>query len=256
MNAENKLLIIDDVYDKGLSLQAVYLELNEKMRKNIPHDIRMATIYFKPERNETYRNKMMYESTYYSNPDVIRKRREQGISMKKIIVFTMCYTLFVIGISAAENTVNVKKNGEYHHGVGVAAGYVTGYGLSYRHLGKKCNLQLTFAPYVQGKDANISVGVALLKDMYIGDTSKLFIYSGIHYWYNRYTEKDDDENEVTLKGEWTDQWLNIGFGPGFEFNLTSNIVFDLMAGYAVYLCDNEATSLNFTGETALFFYFE
>ncbi len=176
--------------------------------------------------------------------------------MKKIMVFTLCFTLFAVGVSMAENKVQGEKYGEYNHGVGVAAGFVTGYGLSYRKLGKKYNLQLTFAPYVQGKDTKISAGVALLKDMYRGDTSKLFFYSGLHYWYNRYTEKDEDENEVTLKGEWTDQWLNCGFGPGFEFNITSNIVFDLMAGYAVYLCDNEATSLNFTGETALYFYFE
>lgn len=176
--------------------------------------------------------------------------------MKKIIVFTLCFTLFAGGISAAGNKVNVKKSGEYNHGVGVAAGFVTGYGLSYRYLGKEYNLQLTFAPYVEGEEIKVSAGVAILKNMYIADTSKLFIYSGVHYWYNKYTEKWDDENEVTLKGEWNDQWLNCGFGPGFEFSITSNIVFDLMAGYAVYLCNNAATRLNFTGETALFFYFE
>ena len=168
----------------------------------------------------------------------------------------MCFTLYACGIASAENNVEVKKNGEYKHGIGAAAGFVTGYGLSYRYLGKKYNLQLTFAPYVQGKDTKISIGAAVLKNMYRGDTSKLFIYSGLHYWYNRYTEKWDDEGDVTLKGDWVEHRLNCGFGPGFEFNITSNIIFDLMAGYAVYLCDNAATQLNFTGETALFFYFE
>jgi hypothetical protein len=176
--------------------------------------------------------------------------------MKKIIVFTLCFTLFAGGIAPAKNKEKVEKSREFKHGVGVAAGFVTGYGLSYRRLGKEYNLQLTFAPYVEGKDMRFSAGVAILKNMYIGDTSKLFIYSGLHYWYNKYTEKDDDENDVTLKGEWADQWLNCGFGPGFTFNITSNIAFDLMAGYAVYLCNNAATRLNFTGETALYFYFE
>lgn len=87
--------------------------------------------------------------------------------------------------------------------MGVAAGFVTGYGLSYRKLGKKCSLQLTFASYVEGKDVKISAGVALLKDMYKGDTSMLFIYSGLHYWYNKYTEKDDENNDA-ITGEWTD----------------------------------------------------
>ncbi len=182
--------------------------------------------------------------------------REKGINMKKIIVFTLYFTLLTSGIAVAENKEKVGKYEEYNHGVGVAAGFVTGYGLSYRCLGKKYILQLTFAPYVEGKEMIISAGAAILKNMYIGDKSKLFVYSGFHYWYNKYTEKDDDENDVTLKGEWTDQWLNCGFGPGFEFSITNNIVFDLMAGYAVYLCNNAATSLNFTGETALYFYFE
>lgn len=182
--------------------------------------------------------------------------RSEGIIMKRIIVFALCFALFAGSKVAAESRVNSEIDKVYNHGVGVAAGFVTGYGLSYRYLGEKHNLQITFAPYVKGKDAKISVGCALLKDMYVGDTSKLFLYSGLHYWYNRYTEKDDDENDIILKGEWTDQWLNCGLGPGFEFNITGNIVFDLMAGYAVYLCDNEPTRLDFTGETALFFYFE
>lgn len=51
MNAEDKLLIVDDVFDSGRSIKAILDTLKEKSRKNIPHDIRMAMPWYKPERN-------------------------------------------------------------------------------------------------------------------------------------------------------------------------------------------------------------
>ena len=51
MNAEDKLLIVDDVFDSGRSIKAILDTLNEKARKNIPHEIRMAMPWYKPERN-------------------------------------------------------------------------------------------------------------------------------------------------------------------------------------------------------------
>jgi len=51
MNAEDKLLVVDDVFDSGRSIKAILDTLNEKARKNIPHDVRMAMPWYKPERN-------------------------------------------------------------------------------------------------------------------------------------------------------------------------------------------------------------
>jgi|TARA_Y100000310_G_scaffold243910_1_gene248590 hypothetical protein len=51
-NAEDKLLIVDDVFDTGLSMEAVINSIEEKSRKNKP-EIRVATAYFKPDRNQT-----------------------------------------------------------------------------------------------------------------------------------------------------------------------------------------------------------
>lgn len=53
MNAEDSLLIVDDVFDTGLSVNAIIKKLREKARKNLPHDVRVATAYFKPARNKT-----------------------------------------------------------------------------------------------------------------------------------------------------------------------------------------------------------
>lgn len=53
MNAEDSLLIVDDVFDTGLSVKAIIDKLKERTRKNLPHDVRVATAYFKPGKNRT-----------------------------------------------------------------------------------------------------------------------------------------------------------------------------------------------------------
>lgn len=53
ISAEDRLLIVDDVYDTGRSVQAIIETLREKTRRNLPHDIRVAVPYYKPSRNKT-----------------------------------------------------------------------------------------------------------------------------------------------------------------------------------------------------------
>lgn len=52
-NWEDGLLIVDDVFDTGNSIKAILQTLKEKMRRNLPRDIRIATPWFKPKNNET-----------------------------------------------------------------------------------------------------------------------------------------------------------------------------------------------------------
>lgn len=53
INADDSLLIVDDIYDSGLSVQAVLRELRNRCRKNTPSDVRIATLYYKPKNNQT-----------------------------------------------------------------------------------------------------------------------------------------------------------------------------------------------------------
>jgi uncharacterized protein len=53
LNAEDQLLLIDDVFDSGRSLEAVISELRRRCRRNLPEEIRIATAYFKPSRNRS-----------------------------------------------------------------------------------------------------------------------------------------------------------------------------------------------------------
>ena len=52
---EDRLLIVDDVFDTGSTIDAVIREIEERARLNTPHDIRVAVPYFKPSRNLTAR---------------------------------------------------------------------------------------------------------------------------------------------------------------------------------------------------------
>jgi hypoxanthine phosphoribosyltransferase len=49
---EDSLLIVDDVFDTGHTINTVIEHLRGKARLNTPHDIRIAVPYYKPTRNQ------------------------------------------------------------------------------------------------------------------------------------------------------------------------------------------------------------
>jgi uncharacterized protein len=55
VDADEGLLIVDDVFDTGLSIDAVIENLQRRARRNTPKEIRIATAYFKPKNNRTNR---------------------------------------------------------------------------------------------------------------------------------------------------------------------------------------------------------
>ena len=55
VNAEDKLLVVDDVFDTGHTIAAVIAHLREQARLNTPEEIRVAVPYYKPSRNQTDR---------------------------------------------------------------------------------------------------------------------------------------------------------------------------------------------------------
>jgi uncharacterized protein len=53
LNADDRLLIVDDVFDSGSSIEAIIDVLRAKCRRNFPQETKIATVYFKPERNRS-----------------------------------------------------------------------------------------------------------------------------------------------------------------------------------------------------------
>jgi len=45
---EHSMLIVDDVYSTGSSVNAVIDTLSRKTRRNLPHDIRIASVWYRP----------------------------------------------------------------------------------------------------------------------------------------------------------------------------------------------------------------
>ncbi len=53
VNADQSLLIVDDVFDSGRSIQAIIDEIKRKSRRNTPETIKVACPWYKPARNLT-----------------------------------------------------------------------------------------------------------------------------------------------------------------------------------------------------------
>lgn len=51
MNADDNLLIVDDVFSTGRNVSAVINRLKDKTRKNMSRDVRVAAPYYRPEVN-------------------------------------------------------------------------------------------------------------------------------------------------------------------------------------------------------------
>jgi hypoxanthine phosphoribosyltransferase len=53
LNPDDHLLVIDDVFDSGRSVEAFLRELSTRCRHNMPRTVKIATVYYKPGRNRT-----------------------------------------------------------------------------------------------------------------------------------------------------------------------------------------------------------
>ncbi|WP_426357446.1 phosphoribosyltransferase [Pseudocolwellia sp. HL-MZ19] len=51
-NADDGLLIVDDVFDSGRSIDALIKQLKKLSRNNMPTDVRVACPWFKPQNNK------------------------------------------------------------------------------------------------------------------------------------------------------------------------------------------------------------
>lgn len=53
LGPDDRLLVIDDVFDSGRSIEAFLGELAGRCRYNMPETVGIATVYYKPGRNRT-----------------------------------------------------------------------------------------------------------------------------------------------------------------------------------------------------------
>ncbi|MBA3900013.1 MAG: hypothetical protein H0X62_07355 [Bacteroidetes bacterium] len=179
----------------------------------------------------------------------------------------MKYYLTILAAFVALNLQSTKtwaqetepEKESYKHGLGIGAGFTTGYGLSYRFFPGKLGFQLNLAPYKTAETARYSAGLTFIYPIIPGNITTLYIYQGNHFLYsseriyfedNTRTIESWEPTEFT--GQRVDQFFNHGIGFGMEIVFAKRMGLNLMAGYAAY--DN-FKMLNVTGETALYFKF-
>ena len=83
LSFQDQLLLIDDVFDSGRSLEAVLAELRRRCRRNLPEKIRIATVYYKPERNRS-----SLQPDYYvraTNSWLVFPHEIQGLTRQEIL---------------------------------------------------------------------------------------------------------------------------------------------------------------------------
>jgi len=83
LNADDRLLLVDDVFNSGYSIEAVITELQQKLRLNMPSDVRVATPYFKPARNKTGRSPDYY--VHEVDEWLVLPYELQGLSEEEIV---------------------------------------------------------------------------------------------------------------------------------------------------------------------------
>lgn len=124
------------------------------------------------------------------------------------------------------------------HHFGAAAGFVSGYGLSYRHWSRdsRTGYQVTAIPVAHIDEdetyLNLSVGALRMHSLHESRLTNFFAYYGAHYlgyhreWYgddHSYSSRDDEDGHFLIAGG----------GTGMEVLLWDrSIILSLMFGYA------------------------
>ena len=81
LESEDSLLIVDDVYDTGMSINKVITDLKTACKKNTP-EIKIATPYFKPDKNKT--DRIPDYHIHKTDQWLVFPHELQGLSMDEI----------------------------------------------------------------------------------------------------------------------------------------------------------------------------
>ena len=84
LESHDRLLIVDDVHDTGLSIDQIVKDLNNACRKNTPN-IKVATPYFKPDKNKTDREPDYY--LYKTDKWLVFPHELEGLTKQEILDF-------------------------------------------------------------------------------------------------------------------------------------------------------------------------
>ena len=82
VNKSSKILIVDDVFDSGKSIEAIFNTLSSQLLEQMPEDILVACPWYKPNRNKTKRIPDYYLKT--TDQWLVFPHELVGLSMDEI----------------------------------------------------------------------------------------------------------------------------------------------------------------------------
>jgi len=170
--------------------------------------------------------------------------------MKKL-VYIFVIILF-IGITAfGQDTIKKKDifKKDFKWGIGLGAGFTTGFGISFKYHPRKNGIQLNILPYFDdyGRKQFICAGLTLSHDIWSNLNSTLFLYLANSTFIQSYPTFYGSHKYET---ETID---NTGIGAGLEQTASNKrISIDLMLGYAQYSIFKQ---MFLTGEIAVHYRF-
>ncbi len=86
---DDSLLIVDDIFDTGLSIEAMLGEINRRARRNTPRNIKVAATWYKPAKNLTDRVPDYYVNTtekWVVFPHELQGLRKDEIQINKPVI--------------------------------------------------------------------------------------------------------------------------------------------------------------------------
>ncbi len=83
VNAEDEVLLVDDVFDSGRSLRATVAELRAKCRRNLPSTIRIACPWYKPNKNVTDMKPDFY--VHETDDWLVFPHEMKGLTLEEIV---------------------------------------------------------------------------------------------------------------------------------------------------------------------------
>lgn len=97
LNADDQLLIVDDVYSSGLNVKAVIDRLGQRLKRNLPHQIKVAVPWYKPDRQRTDRSPDYYLHT--TNDWLVMPYELTGLTRAEIAM----HKPYIAALSTAHN---------------------------------------------------------------------------------------------------------------------------------------------------------
>lgn len=158
--------------------------------------------------------------------------------MKKQI--TTLLFVFISSLSFSQDTSadsSTSTNAQSHY-IGFNVGAASGLGFSYKFIKNRFGIQVTGIPVFNDGDIWTSAGLAITwrkKKKKLDDPFTFLFYGGTHYIYDRSNNGYYYRNIMgdVVYSDSNEQQLNSALGFGFEYQMSKNFLFNLMAGYGV-----------------------